>query len=98
MENYLTIIFAILAAAGVFLSYYFQVKAKIYSETENAVNEAEQDDKVAAEKLSLAVDHIYSIVPAVLKPLFTRKAIEGIVQKAFDKIEEYAEKQKKENK
>ncbi len=95
MENYLTIIFAILAAAGVFLSYYFQVKAKIYSETENAVNNAEQDDKAAAEKMALAVNHIYSIIPAVAKPFFSRKVVEKIVQKAFDKIEEYAKKQKK---
>ena len=93
MENYLTIIFAILAAAGVFVSYYFSVKANIYAETENAVNNAEQDGKVAAEKMALAVDHIYSVVPAALKPAFTRKTIEKIVQKAFDKIEEYAKKQ-----
>ncbi len=93
--NILTVIFAILAVAGIFLSYYFHVKAKIYSETENAVNNAEQDDKVAAEKMTLAVDQIYGIVPTVLKPLFTRKVIEKIVQKAFDRIEEYAKKQKK---
>lgn len=94
MGNYLTIIFAILAAAGVFLSYYFQVKAKVYSETENAVNNAEQDDKAAAEKMELAVEHIYSVVPLAVKPFFSRKVIEKIVQKAFEAIEEYAKKQK----
>lgn len=98
MEYVFTIIFAVLAVAGVFLSYYFHVKAKIYAETESAVNNAEQDDKTAAEKMELAVSQIYSIVPAVLKPFFSKNVIEGIVQAAFDKIEEYAEKQVKKEK
>lgn len=95
MENILTIVFAVLAAVGSCLTYYFHVKAKVYAETENAVNDAEQDDKTAAEKMQFAVDHIYSVIPAVLKPFFTRKVVERIIQKAFDKIEEYAKKQKK---
>lgn len=93
METVLTIIFAILAVLAVFVSYYFHVKAKIYAETENAVNNAEQDDKTAAEKMELAVNQIYSIIPAVAKPFIARNVIEGIVQAAFDKIEEYAKKQ-----
>lgn len=95
MDNILTIVFAVLAAACSCLTYYFHVKAKIYAETENAVNNAEQDDKTATEKMRFAVDHIYSVIPAVAKPLFTRAVVEKIVQKAFDKIEEYAEKQAK---
>ena len=94
MEYTMTIIFAALAVAGCFFSYYFHVKAKVYAETENAVNEAEQDDKTAEEKMAFAVNQIYAVVPATLKPLFTRKVIERIIQKAFDKIEEYAQKQK----
>ena len=95
METLLTILFAIVAVVGVFLSYYFHVKAKIYAETESAVNNAEQDDKTATEKMSLAVEQIYSIIPVALKPFFTKAVIQGIVQAAFDKIEEYAEKQLK---
>lgn len=89
----LTIILAVLTVLTCFLSYYLHVKAKVYAETENAVNTAEQDDKTAAEKMALAVDQIYGIIPVALKPFFTRKIIEKIVQKAFDKIEEYATKQ-----
>lgn len=89
----LTIIFAILTVAGVFVSYYFYVKAKVYAATEAAVNDAEQDDKLAEEKMKFAVSEIYAIVPAVFKPILTPQAIEKIVQKAFDKIEEYAQKQ-----
>lgn len=98
MTDYiLTIIFALLAVLGLCLSYYFHVKAKIYAATENAVNNAEQDDKTAAEKMSLAVEQLYSIVPTALKPFITRKVLEKIVQAAFDKIEEYAKKQAKKN-
>lgn len=95
MNTVWTIVFAVLAIASSFLSYYFHVKAKVYAETENAVNEAEQDDKTAEEKMAFAVNQIYAVVPAALKPFFPRKAIERIVQKAFDKIEEYAKKQRK---
>ena len=95
LETILTIVFAVLAVIGTFLSYYFHVKAKVYAATESAVNDAEQDDKTAEEKMELAVNQIYDIVPAVAKPLFTKKVITKIVQAAFDKIEEYAEKQVK---
>lgn len=93
METILTIIFALVAVAGCCLTYYFHIKSKIYAATENAVNEAEQVDKTAEEKMAIAVDNIYTIIPAILKPFFTKEAIQKIVQKAFDKIEEYAKKQ-----
>ena len=97
MEVY-TIILTILAIVGYFLSYYFHVKAKIYAATESAVNDAEQNDKTASEKMAFAVNQIYEIVPAALKPFITKAVIEKIVQAAFDKIDEYAEKQVKKEK
>lgn len=92
-ETLLTIIFGVLAVIGYFLSYYFHIKAKIYAATEKAVDEAEQDDKVAAEKMELAVNQIYDLIPAILKPLFSKEVIKGIVQNAFNSIESYAKKQ-----
>ena len=92
MEVY-TIIITVLAIIGYFLSYYFSVVAKIYKATESAVNNAEQEDKTASEKMELAVNYIYDIIPAVVKPFITKSVLEKIVQAAFDKIEEYAKKQ-----
>jgi hypothetical protein len=92
MEIY-SIILTVLAIVGYFLSYYFSVKAKIYEATESAVNEAEQDGKTSSEKMEFAVNQIYELVPAAFKPFITKAVIEKIVQKAFDKIEEYAKKQ-----
>lgn len=92
-QTIITIITTLLSIVGVFLSYYFSIKAKIHAATESAVNDAEQDDKTAVEKMNYAVEQIHSLVPTMLKPFFTKKVIQSIVQKAFDKIEEYAQKQ-----
>lgn len=94
-ETIFNVVFALLAVFFICLSYYFYIHAKINAATEDAVNNAEQDDKTATEKMSLAVDQIYSIVPIAFKPFITKKTIQAIVQKAFDSIEAYAEKQKK---
>ena len=95
VSTIITILLGILAVVVSFLSYYFYIRAKINAATEDAVNNAEQDDKTATEKMTLAVDQIYSIVPIAFKPFITKKTIQAIVQKAFDSIEAYAEKQKK---
>ena len=92
-QTIITIIMTVLSIVGVFLSYYFNIKAKIHAATAGAVDDAEQNDKTATEKMDYAVSQIYSLVPTVLKPFFTKKVIQSIVQKAFDKIEEYAQKQ-----
>ena len=89
------VVLALLSVFFICLSYYFYIRAKINAATEDAVNNAEQDDKTEAEKMSLAVDQIYGIVPIVLKPFITRKVIQAIIQKAFDNIEAYAKKQVK---
>ena len=93
-ETILNVVLALLAVFFICLSYYFYIRAKINAATEDAVNNAEQDDKTATEKMTLAVDQIYSIVPIAFKPFITKKTIQAIVQKAFDSIEAYAEKQK----
>ena len=94
-ETILNVIFVLLALFFTCLSYYFYIRAKINAATEDAVNNAEQDDKTAQEKMSFAVNQIYEIVPIAFKPFITKKRIQAIVQKAFDSIEAYAEKQKK---
>lgn len=93
MNEVYAILFSIFAIAGYFFAYYFHIKAEIYSETEKAVDKAEQSDKSASEKMDIAVEHIYTLVPASLKGLFPKKLIKRIVQRAFDSIENYARKQ-----
>ena len=57
-ETILNVVFALLAVFFICLSYYFYIRAKINAATEDAVNNAEQDDKTATEKMTLAVDQI----------------------------------------
>lgn len=77
------------------IAFYFYILGKVYKEGADAINDAEQDDKEGKEKLEIAVSRIYDAIPAVLRPLFTRTVITGIVQMLFDKIEAYARKQAK---
>ena len=41
-----------------------------------------------------AVEIVYDIIPAVAKPFISKKLIKTIIQSVFDKVEEYARKQK----
>ncbi len=92
-ENILNIVLTVLGIFLSFLSYYLYLRAKIYKEVTSAVNSAEQDGKVAEEKLKLATDQIYSVIPSKIRGLFPRKLIETIVNAAFRHIEKYAKKQ-----
>ena len=51
-ETILNVVFALLAVFFICLSYYFYIRAKINAATEDAVNNAEQDDKTATEKMT----------------------------------------------
>ena len=78
-----------------FVGYYFYIRSEVYKKTEDAVNNAEAQGTVGKEKLKAATEQLYATVPTVLKPFFSREQLESIVQAAFDKIEEYAKRQKK---
>lgn len=91
----LTIVFGVVAVVVTFLSYYFKIKSKIQSAAEDAINMAEELDKIGEEKLLIAVEQVYGLIPAVTKPFISKEVVKGLVQITFDKMEEYALKQKK---
>ena len=93
-EEIFSLIFGLISVLLSFIGYYFYVKSEIYKNTEEAVNSAETDGSLGSEKLKMATEQLYLTVPALFKPFFTKDQIELIVQSAFDKIEEYAKKQK----
>jgi len=97
-EIIINLILGILAIVASFVGWYFYVKGKAYKAAEGAVDDAEQDGKTGAEKLEIATDQVYAIIPVVLKPFITKDIVRDIVQAAFDKIEAYAEKQVKKKK
>lgn len=75
------------------LTYYFDIKRKLQEKVNGAISDAEDLERDGAEKMAAVVDSLLSIIPPIFKPFLTRKAVEKIVQAAFDKIEEYAQKQ-----
>ena len=93
LETILTIVFAILTIVGAGVSYYFYVKNKILNAANDAINTAEDTDKVEAEKMEIAVQEIIKILPAGAKVIFTEARIRVLLQHAFDGIELFANKQ-----
>ncbi len=89
----INIVLGVLSVVVSFVGYYFYIKQKIAKAATEAVNDAEQDGKTGEEKKEIAVTQVYALIPAIYRPIIPRSVVEGIVQAAFDKIEEYAKKQ-----
>lgn len=92
-ELILTIISTLCTVAAIIVGYYQYIKKKIEKEALDAINKAEDTDKVGEEKMKDAVDTVYSILPAVVRPFISKTLIETLIQGVFDKVEEYARKQ-----
>ena len=43
-------------------------------------------DKIGAEKMEIAVEQVYAVIPAIVKPVFPKDFIEQIIQEVFDKM------------
>ena len=95
------IIVGILAVVISFVSYYFHIKEVIEKSVVTSIGSVESVYGITgAEKLAAATAEVYSLVPVFLRVAINRKFISKIVQRAFDKIENYAKLQveKKSNK
>ena len=91
----LTILFALLTIVVTIYSYYLSVRKKIEESALTAINDAEDLDADGKEKMRVAVDTVYSLVPPVIKPFLNKQLVEVIIQSIFDKVEAYAKKQMK---
>lgn len=92
-ELILSIVSCLFTLAAIVISYYLAIRKKIEQEALNAINKAEDTNKIGEEKMQDAVEIVYDIIPAVAKPFISKKLIETIIQSVFDKVEEYARKQ-----
>ncbi len=93
LEAIISIALTVFSIIVTFVSYYFYIRGKLHKAAAGAITNAEQDDKTGEEKLELAVEQVYSLIPISLKPFIHKKSVRKIVQAAFDKIEDYAQKQ-----
>lgn len=89
----LNIVLVLLSVALAGVIFYLDVKKKITESANGEISKAEDISKIGEEKMAYVVSQLKTIVPKVLRFIFTDKVIEKIVQAAFDKIEEYAQKQ-----
>ena len=89
----LNIVLVVLGVVITFVTYYFKVKNKLQDAVNGSINNAEQEGVSGEDKMNQVVNDLYSLVPIAYKGIFNKEFIRKLVQKAFDKIEEYAEKQ-----
>lgn len=75
------------------IGYYLHIKKLIQESALDAINKAEDTDLIGEEKMQDAVESIYSLLPVVAKPFIHKEMLEIVIQKVFDKVEEYAQKQ-----
>lgn len=94
-ETIVNISLAVLSVILAFLSYYLEIKKNLVEKANGEISNAEDTDKKNKEKMAFVVAQLKAIVPKFMRFIFTDKAIEKIVQKAWEAIEEYAKKQKK---
>lgn len=93
METILPILLTVVIVLLSFVVWFFYVKTQICARVNGEISAAEDTQKQKEEKRDLVVEQLLSIIPAPLKIVFTHKVLTALVQAAFDKIEEYAEKQ-----
>lgn len=91
----LNIVLVVLGVVITFVTYYFKVKNKLQDAVNGSINNAEQEGVSGEDKMNQVVNDLYSLVPVAYKGIFNKEFIRKLVQKAFDKIEEYANKQNK---
>ena len=91
----LNIVLVLIGVVITFVTYYFKVKNKLQDAVNGSINNAEQEGVSGEDKMNQVVNDLYSLVPIAYRTIFTKDFIQKLVQKAFDKIEEYAKKQNK---
>lgn len=94
-------IYSILVTIGLcllgYVTSYIRTKSKLIQKAEDYINVAEENYKsvttAGEQKFSFVVDTLYNWCPAPFKMFITKQMISEIVQKVFDKMQEYANKQ-----
>ena len=93
-DQIFTVILAIATAGFAVLSYYLVIMKTITDESLRAIVSVEDLDIIGEEKMALAVEAVYSIMPSIAKVFVSRKMLEIIIQAIFDQVKAFAEKQR----
>lgn len=92
-ELILTIVSPFITVSAAIVGYYQHIKKRLEQEALNAINKAEETDKIGTEKMQDAIEMVYDMIPVVAKPFISKKMVELVIQGVFDKVEDYARKQ-----
>lgn len=80
-----------------FLASYYRSSEKLQNLTAKAINDAESafagTAKKGEQKFEYALTMLYDKVPVALRPLITKKTLADMLQKAFEELSGFAEKQ-----
>ena len=87
-------VLGLLTLAALLIGYYFYIRSVLASVADGVIDDAEVPDKTGTEKFEQAVEQAYALVPMIFKSVITKKTVEKIVQKAFDRIKSFAEKER----
>lgn len=93
MEYVWSILALLLGLVAVVMSYYAWIRNKLETGALDAINDAEALEAAGAEKMQHAVETVYGLVPAVLRPFISKTTVQAILQNVFDRVEVYAQKQ-----
>ena len=94
-------IYSILITVGLcllgYVTSYIRTKSKLIQKAGDLINTAEENYKSVThsgeQKFNAVVTWLYDMTPAPLKIFITRQMISDIVQTAFNKMAEFADKQ-----
>jgi hypothetical protein len=92
LSEMLNLIFVILIIIGGFVINYFKTNSKFKDKIAALINFAESKFNDGEQKKEYVINTIYSIIPAVFKPILNKTIINMIVQSVFDSMAEYAKK------
>ncbi len=93
LSEMLNLIFVILIIIGGFVINYFKTNSKFKDKIAALINFAESKFNDGEQKKEYVINTIYSIIPAVFKPILNKTIIGMMIQSTFDSIKEYSKKQ-----
>lgn len=96
MEIIMTILQVLVYVVLGGLAFYYNKNAKLQKSVTELINTAESmytdTTKAGGKRFEWVVDSLYNLLPAALRTIVPRSWIESLVQKVFDEMKDFAQK------
>lgn len=90
MEYILPITTSILTIVASYVTYYFYIRTLVRGRIIQGIANVEAEDLTNSDKFNSVVEESLKKIPAALKPFFSHKTMEILVQATFDSVKAYA--------